>query len=323
MDKPNEGATWSHADINLPIGKPAAWMNRVDYKDSGEADYLPNVIDAPNTNDTAPAPVAQAPVGEYNTDISSSETADVASNMVHQNSQDNGVEKASEQMRSGERVVYIFPVYQQDTRRHDQRSSSEREMTTLEYLATEAAKVAAENSILMVEGKSFTTDLATYELHRFRTGEHNGNSETIYDVGSEGSDELLSTPYYQKLTSYLIEEFAAQTNGIIPNNGASYTESSLNEPFRSFDPVDGALGFTDGVDLGDVVGSFSDYVTATTKDGMIIFTGVNRTTLESFAGENILNHGLVQNPETGPFSTTTQIFKWSVPIPNEYKESDK
>ncbi|THB73368.1 MAG: hypothetical protein D6B28_03760, partial [Gammaproteobacteria bacterium] len=50
MDKPNEGATWSHADINLPIGKPAAWMNRVDYKDSGEAYYLENEIDDQTQN---------------------------------------------------------------------------------------------------------------------------------------------------------------------------------------------------------------------------------------------------------------------------------
>ena len=71
----------------------------------------------------------------------------------------------------------------------------------------------------------------------------------------------------------------------------------------------------DGIQIGDVVGTFTSGISVTARNGMLNFEATNSMSLQSYSGENLLRHGLVQNPQSGPFSNKYQTFRWSAPIP--------
>ena len=107
---------------------------------------------------------------------------------------------------------------------------------------------------------------------------------------------------------------AKKYNGTIPDGG-----TLTNYKYANFGPIDGAYGLLDGVQMGDVVGTFTSGVNITAKDGQLYFQATNNMSLESFSGNNIVRHNLVKNPQEGAFSTKVQIFKWVAPIPDQYK----
>jgi hypothetical protein len=65
--------------------------------------------------------------------------------------------------------------------------------------------------------------------------------------------------------------------------------------------------------MSDIIGTFSGGISVKADNGMLYFEARNNMSLESFAGENLLKHGQVTNPASGPFSTQTQVFKWEIP----------
>lgn len=160
------------------------------------------------------------------------------------------------------------------------------------------------------------TKPAEIELQKFRTGNHDG-TPIIFSEDSLESKELFEGAYYQELTKHLVDELGKWYKGRIPATGGLFLQGNS---FRVFSPSDAIPEMINGIDLADIIGTFTYYVRATTKDGMIHFSGVNQLSLESYSGENYLRHGLVDNPKTGPLSSTTQIFEWRVAIPDELKE---
>lgn len=175
-------------------------------------------------------------------------------------------------------------------------------------------KTSAHISIYTAE--IFASDAAEKELNKFRTGNHDG-TPAIFSETSVESVELFKGKYYLELTEHLVEQMAKWYQGKIPGSGGLFSQANT---FRVFSPNDALWEFTNGIDMADIIGTFTYFIRATTKDGNIYFTGVNKLSLESYSGENYLGHGLVNNPELGPLSSTAQVFKWQVEIPEKYRE---
>jgi len=182
----------------------------------------------------------------------------------------------------------------------------------LENITTKLSKSSAHISIYAVE--LIASDLARKELEKFRTGKHDG-VPSFYYYQSQGQKELLDGAYYQELTKHLILELAKWYNGKIPSSNGLFMQSNS---FRIFSPQDAVIQVMDGIDLDDIIGTFTYYIRVTTNNGIIYFSGINKISLESYSGENYLRHGLVDNPEIGALSSTTQIFEWQVNIPKKY-----
>ena len=180
--------------------------------------------------------------------------------------------------------------------------------------ANEVIKLSAHISIYSAE--LFASDAAEKELNKFRTGEHQG-LPAIFSAGSIGSKELFEGKYYQQLTHHLVEELAKWYQGKIPDSGGLFSQANS---FRVFSPGDALWEVTDGIDMADIIGTFTYYVRASTNNGIIYFQGVNKISLESYSGENYLGHGLVNNPRLGPLSSTAQVFNWQVAIPEKYRK---
>lgn len=181
-------------------------------------------------------------------------------------------------------------------------------------LAEETIKASAHISIYTAE--IFASDAAEKELNKFRTGEHDGTPAVFSETSIE-SEELFEGKYYQELNEHLVEEMAKWYQGKIPNSGGLFSQANT---FRVFSPNDALWEISDGIDLADIIGTFTYFIRATTNHGIIYFTGVNKLSLESYSGENYLGHGLVNNPELGPLSSIAQVFKWRVVIPEKYSQ---
>jgi YD repeat-containing protein len=104
---------------------------------------------------------------------------------------------------------------------------------------------------------------------------------------------------------YMMEKYGAN---YIPE-GATLTKYT----FKDFGPKTGALNLIDGIQMSDIIGTFSGGISVKANNGMLYFKARNNMSLESFAGENLLKHGQVTNPASGPFSTQTQVFQWEIP----------
>jgi hypothetical protein len=162
----------------------------------------------------------------------------------------------------------------------------------------------------------FTSDLAARLLTQWRDGTSPYNEPgkpEFFSWDSDQTHELFfgdSGEYYSRITNLGIQQMAAAGGGVI-QNGISRTVRDISK----FGATDLANGFQDGINLGDVIGTFTDGVTMRSKDGYIYFTGTNAMSLTSFAAENKLQHHQVVNPTSGRFSTTYQTFQWRVPIP--------
>jgi hypothetical protein len=188
------------------------------------------------------------------------------------------------------------------------------ETSSLKTLTNSVIKASAHISIFSAE--LIASDAAEKELTKFRTGNHQGNPK-VFSNDSVATKELFNGTYYQELTDHLVEELANWYKGKIPESGGLFSQANT---FRVFAPSDALWEFTDGIDMADIIGTFTYYVRATTSDGMIYFQGVNKISLESYSGENYLGHGLVNNPKLGPLSSTAQVFKWQIEIPEKYRK---
>ena len=158
----------------------------------------------------------------------------------------------------------------------------------------------------------FTTDLAAQLLTEWRDG--GDGARHFYGYDSDATRELFlgySGDYYRNITSLGISQLASANNGIIRDG--SRLASIKNIP--DFSGSDGAYGIRDGINVGDVIGTFTYGVSAESRGGYMYFTGKNAMSLGSFAVENRLQHGQVSNPTRGAFSNTYQTFQWRVPIP--------
>ncbi len=176
--------------------------------------------------------------------------------------------------------------------------------------------VKASAHISIFSAELIASDAAEKELTKFRTGNHQGSPE-VFSNNSVATKELFNGRYYQELNDHLIEELANWYKGKIPDSGGLFSQANT---FRVFSPSDALWEFTDGIDMADIIGTFTYYVRATTNNGVIYFQGTNKISLESYSGENYLGHGLANNPKLGPLSSTAQVFKWQVAIPEKYQK---
>jgi hypothetical protein len=177
--------------------------------------------------------------------------------------------------------------------------------------ATERVKRLAYALTTAAIASPFTTDTAADILREWRDGTANG--DRIYRYNSRGSRELVlgySGDYIRGLSSLGLEQMVAHGGGTI-RDGDEITLEHL----PAFGVSDGLNGMRDGINIADVIGTFTYGVTARARGDYVYFRGRNAMSLESFSGENLLNHGLVDNPTSGPFSTTVQVIEWRVPIP--------
>ena len=181
-------------------------------------------------------------------------------------------------------------------------------------LVNNATKASARLNLYLAE--FIASESAKNHLNQFRLGKHDG-SPKIYTSESQQTKELFHGHYYQELTEHLVEEVANWYGNKIPANNALFMQGNT---FRIFSPTDAFIEMLNGIDLADITGTFTYHIRATTKDGYIHFTGVNQMSLESYSGENYLRHGMVTNPDIGPLSSTTQVYKWKVIIPEKYRQ---
>ncbi len=182
-----------------------------------------------------------------------------------------------------------------------------------QQIATRSVKLPATFTIYVAE--LLASEDAARELNKFRTGKHD-DQPALYGQNSTGVKELLAGSYYQALSQFLIQQMADWYGGSIPDQNGLFIQA---EPFRPFSPSDAFWSFFNGIDMADVIGSITHKVRMATKNGNIYFMAINDMSLESYAGENYLRHGLINNPTVGKFRSTTQVFIWELPIPTPYR----
>jgi YD repeat-containing protein len=182
--------------------------------------------------------------------------------------------------------------------------------------ATLGAELTAFTWTTAATSSPFTTPLAARLLAQWRDGTSPYNSPDkaeFFGWDSEGTHELFfgdSGDYYRSVTNLGIQQMASAGHGVI-RDGVSMRVTGIPK----FGANDGLNGLQDGINTGDVIGTFSYGVTMESRGGYIYFTGKNAMSLESFSGQNRLQHNLIINPETGRFSNTYQTFQWRVPTP--------
>jgi hypothetical protein len=188
------------------------------------------------------------------------------------------------------------------------------EKSLINTLTTNVVKISAHITIFSAE--IIASKAAEKELKKFRVGEHNGEP-TVYLETSSETKELFAGRYYKQLNLHLMKELVDWYDGKIPLDGGLFSQSNT---FRVFGAGDFIWEISDGIDLADIIGSITYYVSASTRNGIIYFQGVNKMSLQSYSGQNYLRHGLVINPQAGSFKSTSQVFKWQVEIPVEFRK---
>lgn len=133
------------------------------------------------------------------------------------------------------------------------------------------------------------------------------NPEIFNEFSSGPSGE-----YFQSIQKSAVDYIFRKFDGNVPNDGVLLTKFS-----RDFSPLDGLYGLSDGVQIGDVIGTFTSgvYVTAV-GGGVWMFEAGNKITLSSFSGANVLNHDIIIDPKVGRFSPKEQIFRWYIKAPS-------
>jgi hypothetical protein len=165
---------------------------------------------------------------------------------------------------------------------------------------------------------SGVTPAAREQLTRFVEGISNPPDGALYPVGSAGSNEVRDSPYVRELDVWVQRAIAERNGDTIPDG--KYTElgprdkstsPKMFETFRSAGLAEALKPFGEHVTLGDVIGSFTEKLTVTVKDGHVTYRGVNKTTVRSFAYGNISNENgvenVIENPLVGPLGTIKQV----------------
>ncbi len=187
---------------------------------------------------------------------------------------------------------------------------------TLDRLKRQGVEVSVEGAAYILTtaaiNSPFTTDLAAQLLTEWRDG--NGGARHFYGYDSDATRELFlgySGDYYRNITSLGISQLASANNGIIRDG----SRLAKIRDIPDFSASDGAYGMRDGINVGDVIGTFTYGVSVEARGGYMYFTGRNAMSLGSFSAENRLQHGQVIDPTRGAFSTTYQTFQWRASIP--------
>ena len=160
-------------------------------------------------------------------------------------------------------------------------------------------------------------------LNEFAAG--TGPDMYNFNADSEETKELLEHPYFQELTDYFYNLLLEKYNGQLPASGAQYIEEE-GENFPSFHKAHNLHVVLYGLydtKIGDLVGSFTDYVAVNVVGDEAIFTAGNRMGAKSFFYGNLLSDlGLskyqVQDIQSGPFATKIHNFTWKKKIPDKY-----
>ena len=181
--------------------------------------------------------------------------------------------------------------------------------------ATEKAETAASASIAATLLDPRSSRWSKILLAEFATGGGPTLREFDQMDNPEIFNELFSGPsgeYFQSVQNSAVDYIVRKFDGNVPNDGVLLTKFS-----RDFSPLDGLYGLSDGVQIGDVIGTFTSgvYVTAV-GGGVWMFEAGNKMTLSSFSGANVLNHDIIINPKVGQFSPKEQIFRWYIKAPS-------
>ncbi len=182
-------------------------------------------------------------------------------------------------------------------------------------ITAERAADAAIRTRLVGSG---VTPAAREQLTRFVEGIPNPPDGALFPVGSDGSNEVRDSPYVRELNFWVQRAIAKRNGDTIPDGvytelrpGKTSTSPKEFETFRSAGLAEALKPFGEHVTLADVIGSFTEKLTVTVKDGHVTYRGVNITTIDSFAYGNIrnrLNPGKkLKDPEKGPLAPIKQV----------------
>lgn len=190
----------------------------------------------------------------------------------------------------------------------------------LEPVDTAAAKLAAKAAIESSLAVQSHTPMARQILSDFLRGEGNDGYSGYRTFGHDSHEvkELLSGAnkhIYESAMDNAIKVLRAK--GDDPNviHASTYADDIIVPKAAGLGEFLGV--FAGRIDLTDVVGTPTE-VRAYEEDGFIYFKMLNDTSLSSFGGERIRGGSNIINPETGAFSTVSQLF--IIRVPNPYPE---
>jgi hypothetical protein len=169
---------------------------------------------------------------------------------------------------------------------------------------------------------------ARYELQRFLDGTPSDTVSKTYVLTSAGSKEVRDSDYGKELDAHVQAMIAKRNGGKIPNG--DYVElqpeedDRLKNPnrfetFRSAGLKEFFKPFGEKVTLVDVIGSFTQPLKVHVRNGLVTYTGINVTTLRSFAAANALSGrgielGLVDpEPDSGLLGKINQTVIFQFP----------
>jgi hypothetical protein len=168
---------------------------------------------------------------------------------------------------------------------------------------------------------------ARYELQRFLDGAPSDTVGKTYVLTSAGSKEVRDSDYGKELDAHVQARIAKRNGGKIPDGDYEELKSpevkdpSPNsfETFRSAGFKEFFKPFGPKVTLADVIGSFTQPLKVHVRNGLVTYTGINVTTLRSFAAANALgvrgiDLGLVDpKPDSGPLGEISQTVIFQFP----------
>jgi hypothetical protein len=186
--------------------------------------------------------------------------------------------------------------------------------------AQQSVEAAAKFSINQTLAQPSTSAAAREVLTAFLTGE--GPRKFEYGMGSQGLAELLGRDdpggYYKReiagaLTYMMSSE---KYNRPYLKNGDGLEKHTL----RHFDKdIKAMAGLSNGVQLGDAVGTMSSGWKVEVKNDRIYFIAHNKMDLTSFAAGNLLSrigvNDYIVSPKSGLLSPVEMIFKFDIAIP--------
>jgi hypothetical protein len=180
---------------------------------------------------------------------------------------------------------------------------------------TDEAIRNAERDIALVLDLYEVSPTALAIIQDFQSGA--GERVRYFGPDSDAVRELFSSNVASFYETWLTEatDFTRNREGGYIPNGTVMTNYTGGPDFF----LEGAIGLSDGRwDMSDMVGTPTLGIRRMEAvDGILRFTMVNRTSLSSYAGENLLRHGNIIEPTPGqPYSAVTQVF--TIERPNPY-----
>ena len=198
-------------------------------------------------------------------------------------------------------------------------------------LSTRIAKNSARGTISDAIANVSTSDTAVTLLAAFISGhgpdeydfviQANDLDDAFANGGQSGDidvfRELFNTGsgfYHRRLFRTAVEAMRDKHNGVIPDN-ETYTDFTNGDDDFVYEAVPGLF---DGIDVADIVGSYTNGIWINATNGNLEITGYNTTSLESYLAGNVTGNLFgVQNPPSA-YSFSPQQQTFTVVIPNPY-----